>query len=236
MNRSNHKNKWTDKDVEVHWDKVASIYIKENNKLKDVHNQRFKETVKYLKPSVDLNVLNITSRDCEADEYIKKAMPDAEVINAEISSGLMKEAKKVRPWVKQIKIDTYSKLQFSDNTFDRIVSLETLEHVEDPIGFLSELHSRLVLSCPPLTSEPAYRIYTFLFGGHGEGPHRFIRSSEVKSMLLKTGWELLFHKGTILVPIGPKQIQDLGEKLINCFQTTWISEFGIRQFYICEKY
>jgi len=240
--KDNHKQKWTDRDVEKHWDSVSEIYVSENNKVKDAHDQRFKETVSHLKPEPDLNILNITSRDCEADDYIKKSVPDAKVINAEISSGLMHEAKKIRPHVMQVKIKTYSNLPFDDNTFDRIVSLETLEHVSDPIMFLKELHrvskneARLILSCPPATSEIPYKVFTFLFGGHGEGPHRFLSSREVKTMFEKTSWKLLLHKGTVLLPIGPEKIRGYADGLLEKFQNTWFSELGIRQFYVCEKY
>jgi len=46
------------------------------------------------------------------------------------------------------------KLPFADDTFDLIVSFETLEHVEDPVSFINELHrvsknkSTLLLSTP----------------------------------------------------------------------------------------
>ncbi len=240
--KNNHKQKWDDKDVEAHWDSVAAIYIEENNKVKGAHDQRFKETIEHLKAEKGHKILNITSRDCEANDYIKKSTQETEVINAEISSGLMNEAAKVRPWVKQVKISTYSELPFENDLFDRIVSLETLEHVADPIRFLSELarvsrkDARMVLSCPPATSEIPYQIFTGLFGGHGEGPHRFLPSREVKVMLKKTNWKLLHHKGTVLFPVGPKKFQDFGEKIISKFQNTFISELGIRQFYVCEKY
>jgi len=240
--RNNHRQKWQDKDVEAHWDRVSLIYIIENNKVKGAHDQRFRETVKHLLPAVGLKILNISSRDCEADDYIKKAMPDAKVINAEISAGLMQEAEKVRPNVKQVKLETYSEIPFDDGEFNRIVCLETLEHVADPIQFLKELHrvsttdSRLVLSCPPATSEIPYQVFTTLFGGHGEGPHRFLSSKEVKIMFRKTGWKLLYHKGTVFFPVGAKSFQNLGEKIISRFQNTFISELGIRQFYVCEKY
>jgi len=240
--KNSHLQKWTDADVEAHWDRVSSIYIAENNKVKGVHDQRFKETIMHLSPAPNLKVLNITSRDCEADDYIKRDMPDAIVTNAEISAGLMHEAQKVRPHVKQVKLSTYSRLPFNDGHFDRVVTLETLEHVSDPIRFLKELHrvstpeARMVLSCPPATSEIPYQVFTFLFGGHGEGPHRFPSSREVKAMFEKTGWKLLLHKGTVLFPVGPKKFQDFGEKIMDKLQNTFVSELGIRQFYVCEKY
>ncbi|MDA3819716.1 MAG: methyltransferase domain-containing protein [Candidatus Delongbacteria bacterium] len=234
-------NKWSDKDVEKHWDDVASIYIKENNRVKDAHDQRFIESVKYLDLTDGMKVINITSRDCEANDYILKENKKVEVINTEISAGLIAEANKARPYVKQVKIETYSELPFENNTFDRVLSLETLEHVKEPVQFLKELNrvssrdARMVLSCPPATSEIPYRIYTALFGGHGEGPHRFPPSKRVKKMFELSGWKLLMHKGTVLMPVGPPFLKKWGEKIINKCQGTWISELGIRQFYVCEK-
>jgi hypothetical protein len=93
----------------------------------------------------------------------------------------------------------------------------------------------MVLSCPPATSELPYRVYTSLFGGHGEGPHRFPSSKEVKKLLHKTGWKLQLHKGTLLIPVGPVWLLKSGERIIDRAQGTFIAELGIRQFYCCEK-
>lgn len=236
-----HTNKWTDQDVEHHWDSVASIYIEENNKVKNAHDQRFTQSLEPLQIKPGHRILNITSRDAEANDYILKAAAEVEVVNAEISQGLMDEAKKVRPYINQVKLEGYSELPFESGSFDRILTLETLEHVSDPIAFLNELHRVsvddvcMVLSCPPKTSELPYQIYTFLFGGHGEGPHRFLPTKEVKALFQKTGWKLLKHHGTLLIPAGPVFLQNLGEKIIRRLQGTFIAELGIRQFYICEK-
>lgn len=235
------KNQWTDHEVEAHWDRVAEIYVNENKKVKTAHDQRFRQSIAYLQLKPVMKILNITSRDAEASDYVMQAEPSASVINAEISSGLMKVAAKLRPSVNQVKLESYSSLPFKDAEFDRVLSLETLEHVAEPLRFLEELHrvstvhTRLVLSCPPATSELPYRFYTAVFGGHGEGPHRFPSSKEVKRMLAETKWKLLVHKGTVLVPVGPSWLQNLGEKFISQMQGTFIAELGIRQFYVCEK-
>lgn len=238
---SNHKNHWTDHDVEQHWDKVAAVYVEENDKVKKAHDQRFLESMKHLELFEGCKVLNVTSRDCEANDYIYNSEASATVVNAEISSGLIQVAQSIRPHVQQVKIDSYSHLPFKDGEFDRVLSLETLEHVSDPVAFLMELHrisslnARLVLSCPPATSEIPYRIFTFLFGGHGEGPHRFLPSKEVKQLFIETGWKLIFHKGTVLLPVGPAKLQGAAENILDKFQGTFISEFGIRQFFVCIK-
>ncbi len=227
--------------MERHWDNVASVYVDENNKVKEAHDQRFIEAVKHLRLFQSCRVLNISSRDCEANDYLIKSQPDANVINAEISGGLINVAQSIRPYARQIKIDTYSDLPFDTGKFDRVLSLETLEHVAEPIEFLKELYristndAILVLSCPPATSEIPYRIFTFLFGGHGEGPHKFLPSSTVKFLFKETGWKLKLHKGTVLLPVGPVKLQRLAESLIQKFQNTFISELGIRQFFVCTK-
>jgi ubiquinone/menaquinone biosynthesis C-methylase UbiE len=232
---------WTDGEVEAHWDRVAGVYILENERVKHAHDQRFRETVGHLGLCPGLRVLNVTSRDCEAEDYIRRESDGVEVVNAEISGGLMRVAAERRPEAKQIKLETYSKLPFGDLEFDRIISLETLEHVAEPDRFLSELFrvarpgARMVLSCPPATSEIPYRLYSWLFGGHGEGPHRFPPSREVKKRLTGAGWKLILHRGTVLLPVGSPWLQDAGEWLIRKLQNTFIRELGIRQFYVCEK-
>ncbi|MFO7614812.1 MAG: methyltransferase domain-containing protein [Bacteroidales bacterium] len=238
---SPHINKWTDREVEAHWDRVADIYVRENERVKKTHDQRFRESVRLLRLKPGMRVLNITSRDGEAADYIAREEPGCRVVNAEISSGLMRVAAGLRPDIDQVKIKTYSRLPFRDREFDRILSLETLEHVAEPYRFLEELHrvsvddAVMVLSCPPATSEWPYRIYTALFGGHGEGPHRFLPSREVKHMLRETGWKPIYHKGTLLFPVGPDWLLAMGEKIIDRCQGSFVAEWGIRQFYCCEK-
>ncbi len=241
-NDTDHRNNWSDADVEAHWDRVAGIYVAENNKVQSTHDQRFDESLPLLALESNSKILNISSRDAGAEPFIKNHQPNCSILHAEISAGLMREASKLWPGIHQLKLKNYSHLPFDNARFDRILSLETLEHVADPLAFLNELcrvstaNARMVLSCPPATSELPYRIYTALFGGHGEGPHRFLASAEVKAMLHKSGWKLLLHKGTVLVPVGPAFVRQFGERFINAFQGSILSEMGIRQFYVCCKY
>jgi len=241
MERPIPQSKWTDREVEEHWDRVASIYVEENDRVKETHDQRFVKSVEHLELEKGMKVLNITSRDAEATDYILREQATCQVVNGEISAGLMAVAEEIRPGLHQKKIETYSKLPFQDGEFDRVLSLETLEHVAEPLKFLEELHrisvpdTVMVLTCPPATSEFPYRFYTALFGGHGEGPHRFPPSRRVKQMFRLTGWNLIHHQGTILVPVGPSWLREGAERIINRFQNTWISELGIRQIYVCRK-
>lgn len=233
-------NPWTDRDVEAHWDHVADIYVDSNDQVSDAHDQRFTWAVNALDLKPGISILNITSRDCGSVPYLTRACSNLKIINAEISSGLMHEASKRNPEAEQVKLADYENLPFPDHSFDRILCLETLEHVSKPLTFLSELRRILlpgkimVLSCPPASCEWSYRLYTRFFGGHGEGPHRFLSSREVKAMLTATGWNLLRHEGTLLLPAGPAWLQRWGEALIKRSQHSFISELGIRQFYVCS--
>ncbi|MBN1421167.1 MAG: methyltransferase domain-containing protein [Planctomycetes bacterium] len=235
------RNPWSDADVERHWDAVAADYVRENDRVRDAHAQRFDVAVARLDLFPGARVLNVSSRDAEAEDHVRRAFPDVDMIHAEISQGLIDVARGLRPRAAQRKIRTYSSLPFDDGAFDRILSLETLEHVADPPAFLSELHrvaragATLVLSCPPATSELAYRAYTALFGGHGEGPHRFLASRAVRRLLASTGWQVTWHRGTLLVPLGPLWLRRLGERLIDRFPHGLIGELGIRQFYVATR-
>ncbi len=234
-------NPWSDGDVERHWDSVAEIYVRENERVREAHAQRFEVAVPRLELFPGARVLNVSSRDAEAEDHIRRASADVETIHAEISRGLIDVARALRPTAVQRKIDTYSRLPFEDGEFDRVLSLETLEHVADPPAFLGELRrvarpgAILVLSCPPATSELPYRVYTALCGGHGEGPHRFLRSREVRGRLAGAGWTVTWHRGTLLVPVGPRWLRRFGERLIDRHPGGWIEEMGIRQFYVAKR-
>lgn len=231
---------WTDDDVARHWDRVAPIYVDANADVSAAHDQRFGWAIPELQLFPGCRVLNITSRDCGAHPRLKSG-PPVQVTHAEISQGLIDIAHGLHPDARILKIDRYDKLPFESGAFDRILCLETLEHAASPLGFLSELHrltapgGRMVLSCPPASCELSYRIYTALFGGHGEGPHRFPASREVKAWLAATGWNLLRHEGTLLIPCGPKALRNWGERLLQRFPHSWLCELGIRQFFVCEQ-
>ena len=83
------KNPWTDREVEAHWDNVAEIYVRENERVKGTHDQRFCESIQHLELNPGMKIINITSRDAEASDFILREMPDVQVINAEISQGLI---------------------------------------------------------------------------------------------------------------------------------------------------
>ncbi len=236
----NFKNNFTIGEVRNFWDGVAEIYEQKNKKISETHNQRFVEAVKYLDLRNNDKVLNIWSRTGSAIPFLKNKNKNIELYNMEVSLQIIKRAEEKFPEEK-FGLTDLSRINFPDNYFDHILSLETLEHCPEPPVFLRELNrllkpgGKLVLSTPPASCEPLYAIYNFLGLGHGEGPHKFLSSKKVKYMLSESNFKILEHKGTLLIPLGPKFIKTLGEKIIKKFQHTFISELGIRQFYVCRK-
>ncbi len=233
-------NNFSIKTVRDFWDQVASIYESSNAQFSDTHLQRFEEAVKYFDLKSGQRLLNIWSRTSLAIPYLRQKCSDIDIFNLEVSPEFIKIAQAKFPQEKFQETDL-DILPFEDNYFNSILSLETLEHTPRPSIFLKELYRTLkpngllVMSLPPATAEIPLRIYEYFFQNHGEGPHKFLSSRKVKTMLKIAGFEIIFHKGTLLIPVGPKKLKAFGEKVIDKLQKTPFSELGIRQFYICKK-
>src|SRR3989344_8749074 len=132
--------------------------------------------------------------------------------------------------------------EFKDNTFDRVISLETLEHTPKPAIFLNEIRrilkpdGLLIMSLPPKGMELGLKIYELFFQNHGEGPHNFYWPSEVRRMLNQSGLKLVAHKPALILPLGNDELTRLSEKILGfIFGKTPLANFGVRHFYICKK-
>jgi len=136
QSRANPVHAWTDEDVIRHWDSVASVYVDANSAVSDAHDQRFLWAMPELNLVSGCRVLNISSRDCGAHPYLIKACSSARVTHAEISGGLIAVARGIHSDAQICKIERYDKLPFDSDSFDRVLTLETLEHAASRFGFL----------------------------------------------------------------------------------------------------
>jgi len=233
-------NNFTIEEVRQFWNKIAHIYESVNQKFEDTHLQRFREAIKHLELKSNQKILNIWSRTGLAIPYLRQKSSNLDISNLEVSPKFIEIARKKFPQENFQETDL-NKLPFQNNSFDSILSLETLEHAPNPLNLIKELYrvikpnGLLVMSLPPATAELPLRMYELFFDNHGEGPHKFLSSKKVKELLKEAGFKIKLHKGTLLIPVGPKWLKRFGERIINKLQNTPISELGIRQFYICQK-
>ncbi|MDD5032967.1 MAG: methyltransferase domain-containing protein [Candidatus Pacebacteria bacterium] len=234
------KNNFTIDEVRKFWDGVGDEYDEINGRIGKTHHQRFREASKYLNSLAGQKILNVWSRTGEAIPYIRQICPDAEIFNLEVSNEFIKKAKEKFP-KENFEETNLDKFPFEKDSFDYVISLETLEHAPLPLEFLKECRRTLkpegilIMSLPPKTAELPLRLYELFFKNHGEGPHNFLSSKTVKKMIRDAGMELITHRGTLLVPAGPEWLKNFGEKIIEKCQNTPLKEMGIRQFYISKK-
>lgn len=235
------RNNFNIQEVRDFWDKVAEIYEPLNKNVGYVHTQRFEKTLLYSNLKPGLTILNIWSRTGNLIPHLRQT-EDLKIINREASPKMMAIAMRKFPY-EDFKLTDLEHLgEFPDNTFDRIISLETLEHAPNPTEFLKELRrvlkpgGLLVMSLPPRGSEVPEFFYNLIFKDHGEGPHQYLWSWEVKNLLKEAGFKLQKHKPFIILPFGSDKFKRRSEKLLSAiFGHTPIGQFGYRHFYICTK-
>ena len=234
------ENRFTLNEVRSFWDRVADSYESSHDHIREAHFQRFEVAHKHLMLKPGMNVLNVWSRTGEAVPYLRKQCREIELYNLEVSPRFIEIAAKHFPEERFDETDLAC-LRFESGFFDYILSLETLEHAPKPLQFLKECHrvlkphGILVMSLPPAAVELPAALFRLFAHDHGEGPHRFLSSKRVKCLLHEAGMTLLAHKATLLIPVGPKFLRDFGERIIQRFPDTFISELGIRQFYIASN-
>jgi len=234
------QNDFTIAQVREFWDSVADEYNRINSQLGWTHTERFETMSKYL-PRDSKNIVNVWSRTGGAISYIRTKCPDAKLTNLEVSQNLISIAQERYPQEAFKQTDLHD-LPFESESQDMVVSLETLEHVPDPLHFLLEIHrilkvgGRCIISAPPAWNEPLLQLYERFFENHGEGPHRFPRVSETLRALHNCGFKLLEHRGTVLLPVGPPKLKQMAEWLQqNILRHIGTNRLGIRHFYIIEK-
>ncbi len=236
-----HNDRFTIDEVRAFWDGVAPRYDDVNARLSWTHVERFLTMQEFLPRQPGLRITNVWSRTGGAIPFLREICPDAQITNLEASTVMRAIARDRYPDEVFLPTDLHD-LPGETESQDVIVSLETLEHVPDPLHFLLECHrllrvgGLLILSAPPAWSEVFLRIYERFFDNHGEGPHQFPSVRSVLRALSDSGFAITTHRGTVLLPVGPewakKAAEGLQQRFLRHFGT---NRLGIRHFYIARK-
>ncbi|MBI5904158.1 MAG: methyltransferase domain-containing protein [Deltaproteobacteria bacterium] len=234
--------------VRAHWDAVGDEYDNSNDRVRRIHHQRFRKAIdlwnihgRHLDGIRPLRILNVWSRTGEALPYLRKRMPDAEIANLEASEVMIGISRKKFPLESFGMTDLTPETMRFREPFHFLLSLETLEHSPDPKAFLSGLFRALrpegilILSAPTAVMELPQRLYERATADHGEGPHRFYFSWEVKRMLAAAGFRLREHQGTLFLPVECGALLSLAERIAPAMNALGLSDLGLRQFYVAGK-
>lgn len=234
-------NPFTIHEVRSFWDGVAHEYEHYNEKVGYVHTQRFEKAVEFGRFAPGQRILNVWSRTGSLIPWLRKTA-DLRIENREVSPKLLDIAKKRYPSESFELTDLEDFSQFPDASFDRIVSLETLEHAPKPLRFLRELSrmlkpdGMLVMSLPPGGAELPEFFYKLVCSDHGEGPHRFLWPKQVRSLAGDAGLMIAEHHPFILLPLKSDRLTRASEKILTgMFGRTPLADFGVRHFYVCTK-
>jgi len=234
-------NPFTIAEVRAFWDGVAQTYERFNEQVGYVHTQRFEKTMEFGDFRPGQRVLNIWSRTGSLIPRLR-TVENLRIDNREASPLMMKIAQDRYPEETFGLTDLENLSEYPDDTFDRIVSLETLEHVPKPQAFLSELRrilkpgGLLIMSLPPRGAEVPEYVYRLFFDDHGEGPHRFLWPFEVKKMFRNAGLTLKKHRRFIMLPFGSDAFVRGSERILTfLFCRTTVRNFGVRHFYVATK-
>jgi SAM-dependent methyltransferase len=132
-------------------------------------------------------------------------------------------------------------LPFADETFDLVLSYETIEHVCDRAAFVRELARVLkasqwmILTCPNVLWEPAHCLAAILNLHHSEGPHRFLRRSRLLSLFGSSGLEIVRENSTIILPFSSESSISIDRFLEQKLPQSLTRAIALRRSFVLRK-
>ncbi|MCA9370628.1 MAG: methyltransferase domain-containing protein [Candidatus Peregrinibacteria bacterium] len=233
---------WTIQDVAAHWDNSPD-YDDQNAKI-DSYMRRFRDSEPLFTIPKNARVLDVDCRTGNGTVYFKKKYPTAEFTCIAMAPSFKERAKK------NLKTHTVDapvtvmidvKQPFDNESFDVILTYETLEHVPWPSKYIAELSrmlktgGTLVLTTPNVLWEPVHWLSALLKLDHGEGPHCMVPRKEILAAFNAANLTVHIEKTFVLIPAGPKWLLSFGYILENIFPDWLLRITALRRTFICIK-
>lgn len=134
------------------------------NPLRRFFIKRFLQNIlQEIKDKKVINLLDVGCGEGQADSFFLKNQSNLKITGVDVNELSLKEAKKNCPKMKVQKADIY-RLPFPDQSFDLILCLEVLEHLEEPEKAVKEIKrvgKKFIISIP---WEPYFSLMSFFSG------------------------------------------------------------------------
>jgi len=233
---------WTLQDVAAHWDSEPE-YDKINSKI-DSYFRRFTDSTPLFQISDNARVLDVDCRTAKGTIFFKEKYPTASFQCMAMSPTFKERAlKNLKENSTDAKVDVFDvmPMPFDDESFDAVLTYETLEHTPWPEKFIQELSRMLkpdglfVLTTPNVLWEPVHWLSATLHLDHGEGPHRMVPRKEILAAFKKARLSVKTEKTFVLIPAGPKSLLALGKMIERMLPEFVMRLIALRRTFICTK-
>lgn len=235
---------WSFEAIEAHYDALAADYDAINESA-DSYFRRFTDAMRLARLPDDAHVLDLCARTGNGTAYFYQQGKVGSAVCADVSR---KMGMLCRQRLDAIGLQNYRWQQicsyewpFADREFDVVLSLETVEHFDDPHRFVQELGrvtrtgGTLLFSTPNVLWEPVHALAAITGLHHSEGPHRFVPQRRLRAALSRAGFQIMHAQTTVLIPAGPAWLLEAGKWLEERMRDTLMPLVGLRHFFICEK-
>lgn len=235
---------WSFSAVEAHYDALAADYDAINEGA-DSYFRRFTDAMRLARLPDDAHILDLCARTGNGTAYFYQQGKVRSAVCADVSR---KMGVLCRERLDAIGLQNYRWQQicsyewpFADGEFDVVLSLESVEHFDNPHRFIQELGrvtrtgGTLLFSTPNVLWEPVHALAAITGLHHSEGPHRFVPQRRLRSALSRAGFHITHAETTVLIPAGPPWLLEAGKWLEEHIHSGLMSLIGLRHFFVCEK-
>jgi 2-polyprenyl-3-methyl-5-hydroxy-6-metoxy-1,4-benzoquinol methylase len=233
---------WTAPEIGLFWDKVC--HYDDINASSYTYYKRFLDAEAVCSIREGAKVLDISCRTGNGSLFFHRKRKIGYAVAAdysarflEICGGLL--TKNGVPH-ETVKLTDY-RLDFPDDSFDAVLSFETVEHVSDPELFLSELarvckkNGNVLITTPNRLWEPVHWLAAILKIHHSEGPHRFLGRHRLIRAIRSAGLRVDKERTTIILPGGPEILLALSRRFEDATQRSAARWLALRRIFSCIK-